>query len=376
MLTVAAPVGSVERTLAALGWSLAGLSTAVWLVAAALGRGLVRQALAPLGRMVDSARTLDAADPGWSLPEAGTGDELDELGRAFNDLLARLHVAFERQRRFSGDASHQLRTPLTALVGQIDVALRRDRPPEEYRRVLGLVRGQAGNLARIVEALLFLGRADAEAGLPDAEALDLARWIVAHVAEHPLSESIRLALPDGRGPSVVRAHAALLGQLVDNLLDNAAKYGEPGAPIVVRLADEGEAVSLTVEDRGPGIDPSDLPRVFEPFFRSARARQLGRPGVGLGLAVAKRIAAAMGGTIGVESEPGRGCRFTVSLPKASELTLISDDDPAFAADVPPPYPPPQGGRISEFPSPLAGEGRVGADRPAASGSGQIGPDRR
>ncbi|HEY2159660.1 MAG TPA: ATP-binding protein, partial [Isosphaeraceae bacterium] len=359
VLTVAAPVGPTEATLAALGWSLAGLSFGVWIAAAALGRGLVRRALAPLGQMVDSARTIDAADPGWTIPEAGTGDELDELGHAFNDLLARLRVAYERQRRFSGDASHQLRTPLTALVGQIDVALRRERPPEEYRRVLGLVRGQAGNLARIVEALLFLGRADAEAGLPDAEAIDLAAWITAHVAEHGLNGSIDLDL--SAGPLTVLAHPALLGELVDNLLDNAAKYGDPGAPIVVRLRDEGGSVALSVEDRGPGIDPADLPRVFEPFFRSDRARRLGRPGVGLGLAVAKRIATALGGSIAVESEPGRGCRFTLSLPKVNQATLISGVESACLLADPPPYAPPQGVSVSEVPSPLAGEGRVGGD---------------
>ena len=99
-----------------------------------LCRGLSRRALAPLSRVVESARGLDAADPGWCLAEAGTGDELDVLGRAFNDLLARLHVAYERQRRFSGDASHQLRTPLTVLIGQLQVALRYDRSGEEYRR--------------------------------------------------------------------------------------------------------------------------------------------------------------------------------------------------------------------------------------------------
>ena len=124
--------------------------------------------------MAESAPGLDAADPGWCLPEPGTGDELEDLGRAFNGLLDRLHVAFERQRRFTGDASHQLRTPLTALIGQIEVARRRDRPAEEYRRVLRSALGRAVQLRQIVEALLFLARAEAEAELPDRETLDLA----------------------------------------------------------------------------------------------------------------------------------------------------------------------------------------------------------
>ena len=312
ILTVAAPLGPVNRTLTTLGLFLVGVSLSAWFVAALLGRRLVRRALAPLTRMVESARELDATDSGWSIPTAGTGDELDELGRAFNDLLGRLRVAFERQRRFSGDASHQLRTPLTALIGQIEVALRRERPPDEYRRVLGLLRGQAGGLVRIVESLLFLARADADAGLPDSAPLDLALWLSEHLDGHPLADSITFG---ATGPAWIRAHPALLGQMLDNLLENAAKYGPPGGPILITLAIEPESVRLSVEDSGPGIDPADLPRIFEPFFRSDQARRDGRQGVGLGLSVVQRIATAFDGSIAVESEAGRGCRFLVRLPR-------------------------------------------------------------
>jgi two-component system, OmpR family, sensor kinase len=325
MLTVAAPLAPVERTLTSLVGMLAGLALGVWVVAAVLGRWLVGRALAPLRRMVESARGLDAADAGWSLPTTATGDELDELGRAFNELLERLHVAFERQRRFASDASHQLRTPLTALIGQIDVALRRDRPDDEYRRVLGTIRAQAGGLGQIVEALLFLGRADSEAGLPDVHVLDLADWLPAYVQGHAIREQIDL---EAAGMLRVRAHSALLGQLMDNLIDNAAKYGEPDATIIVRATADGGSVALAVEDCGPGIDPADLPRVFEPFFRSTRARRLGRPGVGLGLAVAQRIASAFGGTMSVENIDGHGCRFVLRLPGVEQLTLNTEESPA------------------------------------------------
>jgi signal transduction histidine kinase len=322
VLTVAAPLGPVERTLTALAGSLVGLAVAVWCVAAILGRWLVRRALLPLRRMVESARGLDASDAGWSLPTTETGDELDELGHAFNDLLERLRVAYERQRRFATDASHQLRTPLTAVIGQVDVALRRDRQADEYRRVLGTVRGQAGGLVRIVEALLFLGRAEAEAVLPEATTIDLADWLATQVEAHPSKDRFGLDAP---APLPVRVHAALLGQLVDNLLDNAVKYGDPVATIRVRAWREGAMIALAVEDAGPGIDPADLPRVFEPFFRSARERRLGRPGVGLGLAVVQRIALAFGGTIAVENLPVRGCRFVLRLPALSDLPLIQED---------------------------------------------------
>ena len=124
---------------------------------------------------------MSAADLDRRLPLAGTGDELDDLSRAFNGLLDRVGESFERQRRFTGDASHQLRTPLTAMLGQAEVALRHDRDPAEYRRVLESVRGQAQHLRRIVEALLFLARADAEARRPELERIDLAAWAAEHL---------------------------------------------------------------------------------------------------------------------------------------------------------------------------------------------------
>jgi signal transduction histidine kinase len=318
VLIACAPLGPMEATLATLGWLLAALSAGIWLAAAALCRGLSRRALRPLARMVESARGLDAADPGWCLAEAGTRDELDDLGRAFNDLLARLHVAYERQRRFSGDASHQLRTPLTVLIGQLQVALRHERSGEEYRRALTSALGRAVQLARIVEALLFLSRAEAEAGLPGVEPMELHGWVAEHLAGRSSAGSeLRVAhRVDGPDPLWIRAHPALMGQLLDNLLDNAVKYGkgEAGAAIVVETRRDRQEAILSIEDRGPGIAPEDLPHIFEPFYRSAQARRRGVAGVGLGLAVVRRIATACGGSVAVRSEPGRGTRFEVRFP--------------------------------------------------------------
>jgi signal transduction histidine kinase len=311
-LIACAPLGPTEATLATLGWLLAALSAGIWLAAGVLCRGLSRRALSPLTRMVESARGLDAADPGWSLVEAGTGDELDDLGRAFNDLLGRLHVAYERQRRFTGDASHQLRTPLTILIGQLQVALRHERTGEEYRRALTSALGRAEQLARIVEALLFLSRAEAEAGLPGAEPLELHGWVAEHLAGRPSAEVVHHA--DTPDPLWIRAHPALLGQLLDNLLDNAARHGHADSPVAVETLRDQRGAILAVEDRGPGIAPEDLPRIFEPFYRSAEARRRGVAGVGLGLAIVRRIATACGGSVAARSEPGNGARFEVRFP--------------------------------------------------------------
>jgi len=338
VLTVAAPLGPMEGTLAALAWFLVALSVAIWLLAALLGRRLSRRALAPLLRIAASARGLDATDPGWSLDEARTGDELDELGRAFNDLLARLHVAFERQRRFSGDASHQLRTPLTVLIGQIEVALRHERSGDEYRRVLKSALGRAVQLRQVVEALLFLGRAGEDAQLPSGEPLDLTRWVAEYLASRPASDRVTQvahSTVEGSGPCVL-VHSPLLGQLLENLLENAVKYSHPETPIVVETLCVGGRAVLAVEDAGPGIAPEEIPRILEPFYRSPQTRRQGTPGVGLGLAVVQRIAVAVGGSVEVESEPGTRCRIEVRFPnilrRSQERAEESGEIPTELAD--------------------------------------------
>jgi two-component system, OmpR family, sensor kinase len=316
VLTVCVPLDPKESTLATLGWLLVTLSTGTWVLAALLCRRLCRRALAPMARMVESARDLDPDDPGWCLEGAGTRDELDDLGRAFNDLLSRLHLAYQRQRAFSSAASHQLRTPLTVLTGQIEVALRQERSGEEYRRVLKSALGRAVQLGQIVEALLFLGRADSDAQLPDGELLDLDRWVAEYLADRPATAgSAELVHPPAKGEALsVRVHPPLLGQLLDNLLDNACKYGRQGSPILVETLRDHDVAILAVEDSGSGIPAEDLPRVFEPFYRSAPGRRRSVPGVGLGLAVVHRIATAFGGTVAVRSDVGVGSRFEVRLP--------------------------------------------------------------
>jgi signal transduction histidine kinase len=316
LLAAWASLEPVEAEIRWLGAILPLVSLGLWTLAAVIGRFFGRRALAPLALMAESARTMPFDD--CRLESPGTRDELDDFARSFNGLLDRLQVALERQRQFTGQASHQLRTPLAALIATIEVARRRSRGVQEHERILDRLHDDAVRLWRIVEALLFLARADAEAELPDLERLDLVSWASDHLrnwSSHERAADLHFRGSDGES-LWIRAHPPLLGQLVDNLLENACKYSEPGTPVTIRAWGEPDAVALAVEDFGTGVPSEDLLHVFEPFYRAESARKLGSAGVGLGLAVAKRVAAAHGGTITADSEPGRGSGFVVRLPPA------------------------------------------------------------
>jgi signal transduction histidine kinase len=317
VITTGVPTAPLRMALQTLALGLALVSLVVWLAALLVGRGVCRRALRPLTAMAEAAREMAAEDAGARLPPPGTRGELEELHTAISGLLERLHAALGRERRFTAEASHQLRTPLGTILGQVEVALRRPRSPEEYTRVLGVVRRQAIELSRSVEALLFLARSDADAPQPSRESLHLGSWLsdFMDTLRHQARFSDISIQIDSDAQLWVDVHPPLLRELLGNLIENALKYSPPGTPIDVRVEGEGTVVTMTVEDRGPGIMPADLPHLFEPFFRSSAVT--GSPGSGLGLAVAARIASAFGGCIRAENRPGGGARFTVTLPARS-----------------------------------------------------------
>lgn len=312
-VTVGVSLIPIGATLTKLATALGGLSLAIWLLALAASRFVCQRALLPVHRMSVAASEIHADDLTQRLPAITTNDELAELNRSFNDLLDRLQVAFERQRRFTGDASHQLRTPLTAILGQIEVALRRERPPEEYRQVLEKVHRRTSQLAEMAEAMLFLARADSEAMLPKLEPVNLKDWLPQHLqtwSEHARAKDIVIHGTNTE-PCIIHAQPALLGELLDILLDNASKYSEPGTPITVRLRQDENGAALSVEDRGCGIDENDLTNLFLPFSRSKEARRRGIEGVGLGLSIAKRLTSVFHGELSASSQAGQGTCFTL-----------------------------------------------------------------
>jgi signal transduction histidine kinase len=315
VMSVALSTKPAEQQLnALLLWSSA-LSVILWLSTAIVGRLLCRRALRPLNAMAGSARALPATELHRRIPIPGTHDELDELGLAFNELLARVQVAMECRKRFASQASHQLRTPLAVLLGHIQMALRRERTPEEYRQALMRAEIKGQQLTRIIEALLFLTRAETEGASPELTEIDIAEWLPDYLAKWASHErfpdfTVRIAETLVK----VMAHRELLGQAMDNLLENACKYSTPGSPIQVTV-ERGEELGLVlVQDSGVGMDEEDLARLFEPFFRSRHAREQGIAGTGLGLAVTRRIVSAFEGSIRVQSTLGRGSVFILELP--------------------------------------------------------------
>jgi len=286
-------------------------------LAAAGGAWIARGALAPVRGMARQAREITAADLTRRIPRRGAGDELDYLADTLNAVLARLDAAFTELRRFTADAAHELRTPLTALKGGLEVALRHPRSAEEYARTIRESLEEVDRLIRLAEDLLLLSRSTAGAGLArqrvELEPLLLDVLDVGLRLARGTGVTVRVGVVE---PATVMGDATALRRLFLNLVENAVKYTLEGGVVELSLARTGQEVQVGVRDTGIGIDPVDAGRIFEPFVRldDARSRETG--GAGLGLAIARSIALAHGGTIALESAPKAGALFTVHLPAA------------------------------------------------------------
>ncbi|HEY1355526.1 MAG TPA: ATP-binding protein [Solirubrobacterales bacterium] len=293
----------VERTLVLVG--------AATLVAALFAGYLVAaRAASPMRRFAATAARIDAGDLTPRL-EAGPGDaeELRTLAEAFNHMLDRLDDAFARQRQFVSDASHELRSPLTAIRGQLEV-LARERSPgeEEIRRVERSVMTEMRRVERLVDDLLALARLDEGVGpsLADVDAAPFLRTLLERapgpVEAGPLAEGTLRIDPD------------LVAQVVRNLLANARQHAGTGGRVALSSHEDGPDLLVAVEDDGPGIPPDERERVFDRFHRSEPARERATGGAGLGLGISRSIVDAHRGRIWIEDSPIGGARVVFSLP--------------------------------------------------------------
>lgn len=308
----------VNREIGRLTRALLTLIPLALIVAGAGGAFLTNRALRPVRQIRQAAARIGARDLSERLPVTGR-DEFSDLARTFNAMLARLEAAFEQQRRFTADASHELRTPLTIIKANTSLALAEAETVSDYRQAMEAADRAADRTGRIVQDLLLLARSD-------AGQLD---WQKRPVS---LEDLIEQAVETARGPDRARidwrvsedglaalgdAHALL--RLLDNLLDNAARYTPADGEITVTGAAAGETVTLEVADTGPGIAPEHLPHVGERFYRADAARTGASGGTGLGLAICRSIVEAHGGQMSVDSALGIGTRVCVVLPRAASV---------------------------------------------------------
>jgi len=309
VLQVSAPLESRNRllggialfgSLAVVAVSLASFGGAWWLAARTLG---------PVRHVTEQAEEIGGGTLGRRITAHADTEEYERLVRVLNRMLARIDHAFEAQKRFTADASHELRSPLTALRGEVEVALRRDRSPDEYRRVLTSALEEVERLSRTAEDLLTLARSDAGVMTPRLRGVDLGER-VGRVVERlrALGEEKDLQLSAELAPGVqVMADPDLLDRLIWNLVENGVKFTPEGGfvDVVVGRQEDGAPI-FEVRDTGPGLEEEDLERVFERFSRGdrARGRSPDTPGTGLGLAIAQAIADLHEAELHVSNRPG------------------------------------------------------------------------
>jgi len=329
-LLVAADMREVSFAPAGLLRSMLLTAPLVLLVSLLLGQSLAGGSIRPLEQVVDELAAIsDGRSLHRRLPlDRGASAEVATLVNAVNGMFARLEQSFAAQQRFVADASHELKTPLMVLRAGVERALTSDSGSGDSLQPLDESLEEVNRMSELVENLLTLARAD-EGRSPLTESRCDLRELVSEAAETAqiLAESrniaVRTSVPEQA--VLVEVDRTRIRQLLLNLVTNAVKFNKEGGEVGIELVTTPEGVQLMVRDTGIGIAAGDLPHIFDRFWRAdpVRSREGERTGSGLGLAITKWIAEAHGGSIAVQSRPGRGTVFTVSLPRRSDLAVQS-----------------------------------------------------
>lgn len=278
------------------------------------GLVLARRALAPVSDVTETARAISLSGDFAARVEAGRpGDEVGELAVAFNEMLGALEQNHQALQRFLGDASHQLRTPLTTIRANLDLAARSDLPVGEREAILSDARDEAGRMGRLIGDLLSLARAESGARL-EFRPVELDALLVESVRrQRQAAQHVRMSVATVE-PAVVDGDRDRLRELFGILLDNAARYTPDGGTVVAGLEVRNGRAITKVEDTGIGLDAADRDRLFERLFRGTRAREMRPSGTGLGLAIASWIVESHAGTIELANRPEGGTTVEVTLP--------------------------------------------------------------
>ena len=294
----------------------AGLAVIVFL--AALGSCvIIGRSLRPLRRITESAREItDGSDLSRRIQLSPGRDEVHELADTFNDMMGRLERSFDAERQFTSDASHELRTPVTVILAECEMAEKMPEDTEAVQESVTEIHKQARKMSELIGKLLAYTRLEQGTRRIDREELDLS-GLVEDVCEEQRTVAARnIKIECEASPDVlVNGDVALLISLVQNLVTNAVKYGKDGGHVWVKVYSEGSKACVSVRDDGIGIGEEDLACIWNRFYQADRSRSDESRGIGLGLSLAQQIARLHGGRITASSRPGEGSEFIFSMPE-------------------------------------------------------------
>ncbi len=281
------------------------------------GKFLASITLKPLKNMIETARQITAENMGLRISVPESKDEIRELAETFNDMLGKIQHVLISQRQFVQDISHELRTPMTIMRGELEVALKRRRTPEEYQSILASSLDETKKIGKLLEDLLSLARFDTSSAALAREAED-----ISSVIKEIVDDMRHLAQPKGIEIDLISTAGLMLSidkpkimRCFINIIDNAIKYTPENGRIAVRVAQENQSVVIVISDTGIGIPETDLPHIFNRFYQVDKSRS--SQGFGLGLSIARSVIEAHGGSITVQSTENRGTSFLISFPLRS-----------------------------------------------------------
>jgi len=314
-ILVGASTTAMERELGELAWKLGLTGAAVLAIGLAGGWWIATRALRPISDISLAAQRIAGGNLKERIRTGETGSELGQLAGLLNETFTRLDDAFEEQSRFTSDAAHELRTPVSVILAQSQLALKADRSAEDYREAIIVTRRSAQRMNDLIESLLQLAIIDSEKGKRNFSTVDLADIAVEQILlTAPLAAEKGITIRQDLASAKCLGDGDQIGRIAMNLLGNSVKFCPPGSNVHIMTTSQNGIACLSVSDNGPGIPANHLPHIFERFYRADASRNRASGGAGLGLAICKRIAESHGGSLTVESSEGSGSVFTLILP--------------------------------------------------------------
>jgi heavy metal sensor kinase len=317
-VSIGIPLADNDKTLSQFTWVYLAVIPSALILGSFLGWVMAGRALTPVMDIARAAQRISGSNLSLRIPPRETGDELDYLILTFNRMIDRLESSFQQMKQFSADVSHELRTPITAIRGQLEVALFTAQTTDQYREAMFNALQDIDRLSQIVRALLLLSQAESGQLILQKSRLDL-REVGSDLVEQfqipAEAAGIRLTADLAR-ECFIEGDRVQIERMITNLLSNALKFTPEGGEVRLRVSSSAESVEIVVEDTGRGISTEHLPHIFDRFYRVPGSGTAPGPeqGLGLGLSFVAWIVKAHHGKISVESTPGEGTRFTIQLP--------------------------------------------------------------